>query len=183
MAVWSLSEVLLVLIRIIIVKNKSEPISIDEIVRICYVWWPGRESNPCYRCEQEKIAWMAIFSQRYPTKQGVSEASCTCAWNDYATGERKGGACNARYKKRKNRTFQFGFLVVTRTGIGRLARNARWSSRFWRPFRSSFITAFFDSLLCASKKKEKNPNIVRIFLFWWPGRESNPCYRRERAVS
>ena len=28
----------IILIRIIIVKNKSEPISIYEIVRICYVW-------------------------------------------------------------------------------------------------------------------------------------------------
>ncbi len=28
----------IILIRIIIAKNKSEPISIDEIVRICYVW-------------------------------------------------------------------------------------------------------------------------------------------------
>ena len=32
------------LIRIVIVKNKSEPISIYEIVRICYVWLPVGES-------------------------------------------------------------------------------------------------------------------------------------------
>ena len=29
------------------VKNKSEPISIYEIVRICFVWWRERDSNPC----------------------------------------------------------------------------------------------------------------------------------------
>ena len=28
----------IILIQVIIVKNKSEPISIYEIVRICYVW-------------------------------------------------------------------------------------------------------------------------------------------------
>ena len=32
------SAVVHLLIRIVIVKNKSEPISIYEIVRICYVW-------------------------------------------------------------------------------------------------------------------------------------------------
>ena len=36
----------------LIVKNKSEPISIYEIVRICYVWWPVGESNPCFRRER-----------------------------------------------------------------------------------------------------------------------------------
>ena len=42
----------IILIWIIIVKNKSEPISIYEIVRICYVWWPVGESNSRYRRER-----------------------------------------------------------------------------------------------------------------------------------
>ena len=33
-------------------KNKSEPISTCEIVRICFVWWPQRESNPRLRRER-----------------------------------------------------------------------------------------------------------------------------------
>ena len=36
----------------LIVKNNSEPISIYEIVRICYIWWPLRDSNPCYHRER-----------------------------------------------------------------------------------------------------------------------------------
>ena len=52
----ALGSVLLALIRTIIVKNKSEPISIYEIVRICCVWWPVRESNSCLRRERA-MSW------------------------------------------------------------------------------------------------------------------------------
>ena len=39
-------------IWILVIKNKTEPISIDEIVRICCVWWPVADSNCCYRRER-----------------------------------------------------------------------------------------------------------------------------------
>ena len=44
------------LIWIIEIKNKPEHIVCDEIVRICFYWWPVRESNPCSQRER-LVSW------------------------------------------------------------------------------------------------------------------------------
>jgi hypothetical protein len=144
-------------------------------------------TNPCYRCEQAKTAWMTVFAPRYPTKPGVSEAGWASRvkrlgdWgekgrppatrgiknkkselfsSDFSMfGDPDGITLRMRLMRKnlgllcKNRPRAFCYVVSIRWGIDMLcvvaSLDARWSPRFWRPFRSSFIAAFFDSLVCA----------------------------------
>ena len=147
----------IILIWIIIVKNKSEPISIYEIVRICYVWWPLRESEPKRAVKCSEI----LKNVRFARSCANSKQALNFAGVRFDMKWRK-------KKKHRKAMLLFSWWPL-RESEPKPALICGWNLfvHRWRRLLATATPFAWDRLLQYGSAKRKTPHL-RCFLFGDP---------------